>query len=77
MGVKRVCGPYIKVENRVAKSLSMASPIHSSCMETPIYYDDCASFLLEKFSTGEETLLLATHNLELGKITLFPSFYHL
>jgi proline dehydrogenase len=74
MGVKLVRGAYIKVENRVVKSLFMPSPIHSSRMETQSCYDDCASFMLEKVATGEATLLLATHNLESGKLTLSPSF---
>lgn len=74
MGVKLVSGAYIKVENRVAKSLSVPSPIHSSRMESRSCYDDCASFLLQKVATGEAALLLATHNLESGKLTLSTSF---
>ena len=38
------------------------------------YHDDCASFLLQKVATGEAALLLATHNLESGKLTLSTSF---
>jgi len=68
MALKLVRGAYITRENAEANSLGAPSPVHSLITETHRCYNTCASLLLEKVSTGEASLLLATHNFQSAKL---------
>ncbi|KAF5181142.1 Proline dehydrogenase 1 protein [Thalictrum thalictroides] len=68
MGLKLVRGAYLSSESKLASSLGYASPIHGSIQETHACYNECATFMIEKVSTGTGAVVLATHNLESGKV---------
>ncbi|KAI0513774.1 hypothetical protein KFK09_009804 [Dendrobium nobile] len=68
IGFKLVRGAYLSRESYLAKSLGVASPIHSTIQETHACYNDCAAFLLERMVKGSASVVLATHNLESGRI---------
>ncbi|XP_043703346.1 proline dehydrogenase 2, mitochondrial-like [Telopea speciosissima] len=68
MGFKLVRGAYISSERQIASSLGFASPIHGSIQETHACYNDCTSFMLEKVASGSGAVVLATHNLESGRM---------
>jgi proline dehydrogenase len=70
MGFKLVRGAYMSSERKLASSLGFESPIHNSIQDTHVCYNDCASFLLEKISSGPGALVLATHNVESGRIAV-------
>lgn len=70
MGFKLVRGAYMSSERKLASALGFESPIHKSIHETHVCYNDCASFLLEKISNGPGALVLATHNVESGRIAV-------
>lgn len=70
MGFKLVRGAYMSSERKLASSLGFESPIHNSIQDTHVCYNDCASFLLEKISNGPGALVLATHNVESGRIAV-------
>lgn len=73
MGFKLVRGAYMSSESKLAASLGFDSPIHSSIQETHACYNECASYLLEKIADGSGAVILATHNVESGKIKKFYS----
>ena len=73
MGVNLVSSAYLNFEIGMAQSLVVASPLHSSVTETHNCYNACASMMLEKVAKGEASLLLATHNIESGKLSLIFS----
>ncbi|KAF8399201.1 hypothetical protein HHK36_015066 [Tetracentron sinense] len=68
VGFKLVRGAYISSETRLAASLGFNSPIHGSIQETHACYNDCTSFMLEKVARGSGAVVLATHNLESGRV---------
>eukprot|EP01018_Ginkgo_biloba_P034595 Gb_14261 [translate_table: standard] len=68
IGLKLVRGAYITRESALAASLGAPSPIHSSIQDTHRCYDDCASFMLEKATLAEGSVVLATHNFDSGKV---------
>ncbi|XP_042494681.1 proline dehydrogenase 2, mitochondrial-like [Macadamia integrifolia] len=68
MGFKLVRGAYISSERHIASSLGFASPIHESIQETHACYNDCSSFMLEMVARGSGAVMLATHNLESGRV---------
>ncbi|KAK8615014.1 hypothetical protein V6N13_068800 [Hibiscus sabdariffa] len=68
MGFKLVRGAYMSKETRAASELGYDSPIHSSIEETHSCYDDCASYMLERIADGNDAVVLATHNLQSGKV---------
>ncbi|KAG0457406.1 hypothetical protein HPP92_022563 [Vanilla planifolia] len=68
LGFKLVRGAYMSRESGLAASLGVASPIHDSIDRTHACYNECASFLLERITTGgSASAVFATHNLESGK----------
>ncbi|KAK9272235.1 hypothetical protein L1049_002606 [Liquidambar formosana] len=68
MGFKLVRGAYMSSETQLASSLGFESPIHKSIQDTHACYNDCASFMLEKIASGSGAVVLATHNVESGKL---------
>lgn len=68
MGFKLVRGAYMTRETELASSLDVASPIHGCIQDTHECYNECASFMLEKIAQGHGSVVLATHNLESGKL---------
>ncbi|KAE8672122.1 Proline dehydrogenase 1 [Hibiscus syriacus] len=68
MGFKMVRGAYMSSENRAVSRFGYDSPIHDSIDETHSCYDECASFMLERIANGNDAVVLATHNLQSGKL---------
>ncbi|KAK7394321.1 hypothetical protein VNO78_14844 [Psophocarpus tetragonolobus] len=68
MGFKLVRGAYMSSEAKLAQSLGYASPIHDTIQDTHKCFNDCSSFMLEKISNGPGGVVLATHNVESGKL---------
>ncbi|KAK7273216.1 hypothetical protein RIF29_14265 [Crotalaria pallida] len=68
MGFKLVRGAYMSMERRVASSLGYASPIHNTIRDTHKCFNDCSNFMLEKIANGPGGVVLATHNIESGKL---------
>ncbi|MED6147141.1 fatty-acyl coenzyme A oxidase [Stylosanthes scabra] len=68
MGFKLVRGAYMSSERKLAASLGYASPIHNTIQDTHKCFNDCSSFLLEKLANGPGGLVLATHNIDSGKL---------
>ncbi|KAI3462831.1 hypothetical protein Pfo_019494 [Paulownia fortunei] len=68
VGFKLVRGAYMSSERRLASSLGFKSPIHDSIQDTHACYNDCAAFMLEEIANGSGSVVLATHNLESGKL---------
>ncbi|KAE9615710.1 hypothetical protein Lal_00017113 [Lupinus albus] len=68
MGFKLVRGAYMSMERRVASSLGYASPIHNTIQDTHKCFNDCSSFMLDKIANGPGGVVLATHNVESGKL---------
>eukprot|EP00262_Sarcandra_glabra_P006604 TRINITY_DN18956_c0_g1_i2.p1 TRINITY_DN18956_c0_g1~~TRINITY_DN18956_c0_g1_i2.p1 ORF type:complete len:494 (-),score=72.50 TRINITY_DN18956_c0_g1_i2:150-1631(-) len=67
-GFKLVRGAYLARETKVASSLGAVSPIHQCIGDTHTCYNECTSFMLEKIAKGCGSVVLATHNLESGKV---------
>lgn len=68
MGFKLVRGAYMSSERQLASSLGSESPIHNTIQQTHDCYNDCASFLLDTITNGSHGVILATHNVESGKL---------
>ncbi|KAL1557004.1 proline dehydrogenase 2, mitochondrial-like [Salvia divinorum] len=68
LGIKLVRGAYMASENHLAESLGVESPIHDSIQNTHRCYNECADFMLHQISRGSGSLVLATHNMESGKM---------
>ncbi|GAB4831777.1 hypothetical protein Ancab_005789 [Ancistrocladus abbreviatus] len=68
MGFKLVRGAYLSSERKLAAKLGFESPIHDSIGETHACYNDCASFMLDKIADGSGAVVLATHNVESGRL---------
>lgn len=71
IGFKLVRGAYMSSENQLASSLGVKSPIHDSIQDTHDCYNKCAEFMLQEIANGSGSVVLATHNLESGKINMF------
>ncbi|WVZ15440.1 hypothetical protein V8G54_013006 [Vigna mungo] len=70
MGFKLVRGAYMSTESKLAESFGNASPIHNTIQDTHNCFNDCASFMLEKVANGPDSVVLATHNIESGKLAV-------
>ncbi|ESW32187.1 hypothetical protein PHAVU_002G300800 [Phaseolus vulgaris] len=70
MGFKLVRGAYMSTESKLAQSFGFASPIHNTIQDTHNSFNDCSSFLLQKVANGPGSLVLATHNIESGKLAV-------
>ncbi|KAJ6290564.1 hypothetical protein OIU78_026328 [Salix suchowensis] len=68
MGFKLVRGAYMSSERKIASSLGYESPIHNSIQETHACYNDCAAFMLENIANSSNAVILATHNVESGRL---------
>ncbi|XP_004491772.1 proline dehydrogenase 2, mitochondrial [Cicer arietinum] len=68
MGFKLVRGAYMSSERKLAAELGYASPIHKTIKDTHKCFNDCSSFMLEKIANGPGGVVLATHNVESGKL---------
>lgn len=70
LGIKLVRGAYMNAENRLAESLGVESPIHDNIHNTHRCYNECADFMLHQIAhgSGSGSLVLATHNMESGKM---------
>ncbi|KHN13795.1 Proline dehydrogenase 2, mitochondrial [Glycine soja] len=68
MGFKLVRGAYMSSETKLAESLGYSSPIHNTIEDTHKCFNDCSSFMLEKVANGPGGVVLATHNVESGKL---------
>ncbi|KAM1015655.1 hypothetical protein ACFX2J_045174 [Malus domestica] len=70
MGFKVVRGAYMSSEGKLASSLGCKSPIHDCIEDTHACYNDCASFMLERIANGSDAVVLATHNMESGRLAM-------
>ncbi|KAG6715651.1 hypothetical protein I3842_04G005000 [Carya illinoinensis] len=70
MGFKLVRGAYMPSEIKTASSLGFESPVHNGIQETHACYNNCASIMLDKISNGPGALVLATHNVESGRLAV-------
>ncbi|KAI3455056.1 hypothetical protein Pfo_011719 [Paulownia fortunei] len=68
VGFKLVRGAYMSSERRLASTLGVKSPIHDTIQDTHACYNECAAFMLEEIAKGSGSVVLATHNLESGKL---------
>lgn len=68
VGFKLVRGAYMSSEREIAASLGAESPIQNNVQETHASYNSCAEFLLEEVARGSGAVVLATHNVESGKL---------
>ncbi|CAH9088743.1 unnamed protein product [Cuscuta epithymum] len=68
MGFKLVRGAYMSSERQVASSLGVESPIHNTIHQTHTCFNDCMSFMLDEIANGSGAVVLATHNVESGKM---------
>ncbi|KAL0540609.1 hypothetical protein IC582_020618 [Cucumis melo] len=68
LGIKLVRGAYMSSESKLASSLGFESPIHNTIQDTHSCYNTCASFLLDDIAKGSSGAILATHNVESGKL---------
>ncbi|KAI3760877.1 hypothetical protein L1987_51278 [Smallanthus sonchifolius] len=68
VGFKLVRGAYMSSESKLAHSLGVESPIHSTTNDTHNCYNGCAAFMLDEVSSRPGGLILATHNLDSAKL---------
>ncbi|KAL5224475.1 hypothetical protein ABZP36_011114 [Zizania latifolia] len=68
LALKLVRGAYLARETRLAASLGVPSPIHSSIQDTHDCYNGCAAFLLDRVRRGSASVMLATHNVASGQL---------
>lgn len=68
IGFKLVRGAYMSSENRLAASLGVETPIHDTIEKTHACYNQCAAYMLEEVASGTGSVVLATHNIESGKM---------
>lgn len=68
VGFKLVRGAYLSSERQLAASLGVKSPIHDTIQQTHACYNDCAAFMLQEICNGSGSVVLATHNVESGKL---------
>ncbi|KAJ8567177.1 hypothetical protein K7X08_019385 [Anisodus acutangulus] len=68
MGFKLVRGAYMVSEKQLASSLGFKSPIHDSIEQTHACFNSCAEFMIEEIANGSGAVVLATHNIQSGKL---------
>ncbi|XP_071730992.1 proline dehydrogenase 2, mitochondrial-like [Rutidosis leptorrhynchoides] len=68
VGFKLVRGAYMSSERKLAHSLGVESPVHDTILDTHNCYNVCASYMLNEISNRPGGLVLATHNLDSGKL---------
>ncbi|KAI3876565.1 hypothetical protein MKX03_013947 [Papaver bracteatum] len=68
VGYKLVRGAYLSSELQLASSLGCSSPIHNTIQDTHECYNECASIMLDKVANGTGAIVLATHNLNSGRV---------
>ncbi|XP_059293809.1 proline dehydrogenase 2, mitochondrial-like isoform X3 [Lycium ferocissimum] len=68
MGFKLVRGAYMCSEKQFASSLGFKSPIHDSIEQTHACFNSCAEFMIEEIANGSGAVVLATHNIESGRL---------
>ncbi|KAI3784972.1 hypothetical protein L1987_44080 [Smallanthus sonchifolius] len=68
VGFKLVRGAYMSSERKLAHSLGVESPIHNTINDTHDCFNGCATFMLGEVSNRPGGLILATHNLDSGKL---------
>ncbi|KAL6572824.1 hypothetical protein OROHE_002300 [Orobanche hederae] len=68
VGFKLVRGAYMSSEKRLADKLGVPSPVHDSIQDTHDCYNECADFLLQEIACGSGSVVLATHNVQSGKM---------
>ncbi|NP_001312164.1 proline dehydrogenase 2, mitochondrial-like [Nicotiana tabacum] len=68
MGFKLVRGAYMSSERELASRLGVQSPIHDSIEQTHDCFNSCAEFMLDEISNGSGAVVLATHNIDSGKL---------
>ncbi|KAL9230126.1 hypothetical protein vseg_005515 [Gypsophila vaccaria] len=68
LGFKLVRGAYMSSETKLANSLGFDSPIHNTIQDTHNCYNECASFMLDRVVDKSGAVVLATHNVESGKL---------
>ncbi|GAA0147954.1 oxidase [Lithospermum erythrorhizon] len=68
MGFKLVRGAYMSSEGRLAAAYGAKSPIHDSIAQTHACFNGCASFMLDQIANGSGAVVLATHNIESGRL---------
>ncbi|KAM3286342.1 proline dehydrogenase 2, mitochondrial [Capsicum chacoense] len=68
MGFKLVRGAYMSSENEVASKFGVQSPIHDGIQQTHDCFNSCAEFMLGEIANGSGAVVLATHNIESGKL---------
>nr|AHJ08572.1 PDH1 [Helianthus tuberosus] len=68
VGFKLVRGAYMSSERKLARSLGVESPIHTTINDTHDCFNSCATFMLDEVSNCPGGLILATHNLDSGKL---------
>ncbi|XP_009611325.1 proline dehydrogenase 2, mitochondrial-like [Nicotiana tomentosiformis] len=68
MGFKLVRGAYMCSERELASRLGFQSPIHDSIEQTHACFNSCAEFMIEEIANGSGAVVLATHNIESGKL---------
>nr|ACJ84660.1 unknown [Medicago truncatula] len=74
MGFKLVRGAYMSTESTLAESFGSKSPIHDTIKDTHNCFNDCSSYLLEKFANGKGSVVLAAHNIESGKLAAAKAY---
>ncbi|CAK8533311.1 unnamed protein product [Lathyrus sativus] len=74
MGFKLVRGAYMSMESKIAESFGYGSPIHETIQDTHDNFNDCSAFLLEKVGNGRGSVVLATHNIESGKLAAAKAY---
>lgn len=68
VGFKLVRGAYLSSERELASSLGFQSPIHDGIDATHRCYDECTAFMLQEIAKGAGSVVLATHNVNSGKV---------
>ncbi|MCE3052534.1 hypothetical protein HAX54_052840 [Datura stramonium] len=68
MGFKLVRGAYISSENELASKLGVQSPVHDGIQHTHDCFNSCAEFMIHEIANGSGAVVLATHNIESGKL---------
>ncbi|KAL9268418.1 Proline dehydrogenase 2, mitochondrial-like protein [Drosera capensis] len=68
IGFKLVRGAYMSFERKLAASLGFDSPVHDNIYGTHDSYNRCASYMIDKVADRSGAIILATHNVESGRL---------
>ncbi|KAK4477525.1 hypothetical protein RD792_016754 [Penstemon davidsonii] len=68
IGFKLVRGAYMSSERKLASCLGVESPIHEGIQNTHACFNECADFMLHEIANGSGSVVLATHNIQSGKL---------